>query len=258
MGSIHKTAIVGSNVIIGENVTIGAYSIIEDGVKIGNDNIIKSSVFITGNTDIGNSNIFHSFCSIGSPPQDLKFNNEVTRLIIGNNNTFREYSNVNVGTEGGGRITSIGNNSLFMVGAHIAHDCIVGNNIVMANQATIAGHVTVDNGSILGGLSAVHQFCRVGSLSMIGGMSAVEHDVVPYGLVTGNRAHLLGLNIVGLRRANYSNEVIKEFKLTFEKIFNSNEIKTESVANKNTENELTKKLIEFIQSDSSRGLCTFK
>ena len=258
MLTIHNTAIIGSNVIIGENVTIGAYSIIEDGVKIANDNIIKSSVFITGQTDIGSNNIFHPFCSIGSSPQDLKFNNEITKLIIGSDNVFREYSNVNVGTKGGGGITSIGNNSLFMVGAHIAHDCIVGNNIVMANQATIAGHVCVDDNAILGGLSAVHQFCRVGKLSMIGGMSAVEHDVIPYGLVTGNRAHLLGLNIVGLRRASYSNNVIKDFKTVFEKIFNSNEIKTESIANNDTKNELTKNLIDFIQADSSRGLCSFK
>jgi len=258
MQIIHKTAIIGSNVVIGENVTIGAYSIIEDGVKIANDNIIKSSVFITGNTDIGNYNTFYPFCSIGSPPQDLKFNNEITKLIIGHNNVFREYSNVNVGTEGGGGTTYVGNNSLFMVGSHIAHDCAVGNNIIMANQATIAGHVTVDDNAILGGLSAVHQFCRIGKLSMIGGMSAVEHDVVPYGLVTGNRAHLLGLNIVGLRRANYTNETIKDFKTIFETIFNSNEIKTESIANNNTKNELAKNLVDFIQADSSRGLCTFK
>ena len=258
MSTIHNTAIIGSNVTIGDNVTIGPYSIIEDGVKIANNNIIKSSVFITGQTDIGDKNVFHPFCSIGSPPQDLKFNNEITKLIIGSDNTFREYSNVNVGTEGGGGLTLIGNKSLFMVGAHIAHDCSVGNNIVMANQATIAGHVTVEDFAILGGLSAVHQFCRIGSLSMIGGMSAVEHDVVPYGLITGNRAHLLGLNIVGLRRANYSNETIKNFKHTFEKIFNSNEIKTESIANNDTKNELTKKLVAFIQADSSRGLCTFK
>ena len=258
MSTIHNTAIIGSNVTIGDNVTIGPYSIIEDGVKIANNNIIKSSVFITGQTDIGDKNVFHPFCSIGSPPQDLKFNNEITKLTIGSDNIFREYANVNVGTEGGGGITSIGNNSLFMVGAHIAHDCIVGNNIVMANQATIAGHVSVDDNAILGGLSAVHQFCRVGKLSMIGGMSAVEHDVVPYGLVTGNRAHLLGLNIVGLRRANYSNEVIKNFKVVFEKIFNSNEIKTESIANNDTKNELTKNLIDFILADSSRGLCSFK
>ena len=258
MSLIHKTSIIGSNVVIGKNVTIGAYSVIDGNVKIGDNNNIKSSVYITGNTDIGYDNTFYPFCSIGTPPQDLKFNNEITKLTIGNNNIFREYANINVGTKGGGNITSVGNNSLFMVGAHIAHDCIVGNSIIMANQATIAGHVTVDDNAILGGLSAVHQFCRIGKLSMIGGMSAVEHDVVPYGLVTGNRANLSGLNIIGLRRANYSNEVIKDFKLVFEKIFNSNEIKTESIANNNTKNELTKNLIDFIQADSSRGLCSFK
>tara|TARA_B110000483_G_scaffold194704_1_gene232076 strand:+ start:6439 stop:7215 length:777 start_codon:yes stop_codon:yes gene_type:complete len=258
MSLIHKTAIIGSNVVIGENVTIGPYSVIDGNIKIADNNIIKSSVYITGNTDIGSSNVFHPFCSIGSPPQDLKFRNEITKLIIGSNNTFREYANVNVGTEGGGRLTEIRNDSLFMVGAHIAHDCFVGNNIIMANQATIAGHVTVDDNAILGGLSAVHQFCRIGTLSMIGGMSAVEHDVVPYGLVTGNRAHLLGLNIIGLRRANHTNETIKDFKAVFEKIFNANEIKTESMANTGTKNELTKNLVDFIQADSSRGLCTFK
>tara|TARA_B110000858_G_scaffold118774_1_gene135544 strand:- start:30 stop:806 length:777 start_codon:yes stop_codon:yes gene_type:complete len=258
MSNIHKSAVVGSNVVIGENVFIGPYTVIDDNVKIGNNNYIKSSVYLTGHTDIGENNVFFPFSSIGSPPQDLKFNNEKTFLKIGNNNTFREHVTVNVGTEGGGGFTSIGNDSLIMIGAHIAHDCTVGNNIIMANQATIAGHVIVDDYAILGGLSAVHQFCRIGKLSMIGGMSAVEHDVVPYGLVTGNRAHLLGLNIIGLRRANYTNETIKDFKTVFERIFNSNEIKTESIANNNTKNALTKNLVEFIQAESSRGLCTFK
>ena len=258
MSNIHKSAVIGSNVVIGENVFIGPYTVIDDNVKIGNNNYIKSSVYLTGHTDIGENNVFFPFSSIGSPPQDLKFNNEKTFLKIGNNNTFREHVTVNVGTEGGGGLTSIGNDSLIMIGAHIAHDCTVGNNIIMANQATIAGHVIVDDYAILGGLSAVHQFCRIGKLSMIGGMSAVEHDVVPYGLVTGNRAHLLGLNIIGLRRANYTNETIKDFKTVFERIFNSNEIKTESIANNNTKNALTKNLVEFIQAESSRGLCTFK
>jgi UDP-N-acetylglucosamine acyltransferase len=258
MSKIHKTAIIGKNAKIGNNVTIGAYTIIEDSVKISDNNIIKSSVYISGNTEIGPGNIFYPFSSIGSLPQDLKFNNEKTYLEIGSNNTFREHSTVNLGTVGGGGITKIGNNSLFMIGAHIAHDCIIGDNIVMANQATLGGHVVVENNAIIGGLSGVHQFCRVGSLSMIGGLSAVENDVVPFGLVTGNRAKLLGLNIVGLRRANYTNQTILELKDIFNKIFNSNEIKKESNLYKNTENELAKKLIDFIILDSSRGLCSFK
>ena len=258
MSEIHKTAIVDKNAIIGNNVSIGAYSVIEGNVRIGDNNTIKSSVYISGNTDIGSGNIFYPFCSIGSIPQDLKYNNEKTYLEIGNNNTFREHSTINLGTIGGGGITKIGNDSLFMIGAHIAHDCIVGDNIVMANQATLGGHVIVENKAIIGGLSGVHQFCRIGSHSMIGGLSAVENDVVPFGLVTGNRAKLLGLNIVGLRRANYSNHTIIELRDIFNKIFNSNEIKNESNLHKNTKNKLAKKLIDFIIIDSSRGLCSFK
>ncbi len=258
MSKIHKTAIIGKNTIIGKNVSIGAYSIIEDNVKISDNNTIKSSVYIAGNTEIGPGNIFYPFCSIGSLPQDLKFNNEKTYLEIGSHNTFREHSTVNLGTVGGGGITKIGNNSLFMIGSHIAHDCIIGNNVVMANQATLGGHVIVESNAIIGGLSGIHQFCRIGSLSMIGGLSAVENDVVPFGLVTGNRAKLLGLNIVGLRRANYSNQIIIELKEIFNKIFNSNEIKNESIMYQDTNNELAKKLIDFIIVDSSRGLCSFK
>jgi UDP-N-acetylglucosamine acyltransferase len=258
MSEIHKAAIVDKNATIGNNVSIGAYSVIEGNVRIADNNKIMSSVYISGNTEIGPGNLFYPFCSIGSLPQDLKFNNEKTYLKIGSNNTFREHSTVNLGTIGGGGITKIGNNSLFMIGAHIAHDCIVGDNIVMANQATLGGHVIVDNNAIIGGLSGVHQFCRIGSLSMIGGLSAVENDVVPFGLVTGNRAKLSGLNIVGLRRANYSNQTIIELKDIFNKIFNSNEIKSESNLHKNIDNELTKKLIDFINVDSSRGLCSFK
>ena len=258
MSNIHKTAIIGQNVTIGKNVSVGPYTIIEGNVKISDNNIIKSSVYICGNTEIGTGNIFYPFCSIGTLPQDLKFADETTYLKIGNNNTFREHSTVNLGTKGGGGLTLVGNNSLFMIGAHIAHDCLVGDNIVMANQATLGGHVVVENNAIIGGLSGVHQFCRIGSLSMIGGLSAVESDVVPYGLVTGNRAKLLGLNVVGLRRANYSNQEIIELKNIFNKIFNSDEIKKEANTHLSTENKLAKKLIDFIVVDSSRGLCTLR
>tara|TARA_B110000261_G_scaffold161624_1_gene203416 strand:+ start:553 stop:1329 length:777 start_codon:yes stop_codon:yes gene_type:complete len=258
MNMIHKTAIIGSDVIIGDNVRIGPYAVIDGKVKISNNNNIMSSVYMTGNTEIGENNLFHPFCSIGSPPQDLKFNNEITKLEIGKNNIFREYSTVNLGTVGGGGVTKIADNSLFMIGAHVAHDCLVGNNVIMANQATIAGHVIVDDNAILGGLSAVHQFVRIGSFSMIGGMSAVEYDVVPFGLVTGNRAHLMGINIIGLRRAKYSNEIIREFKAAFDSIFNSNEIKTESLKFNENSNVLIAELVRFIQSDSMRGMCSFK
>ena len=145
-----------------------------------------------------------------------------------------------------------------MAGSHVAHDCLVGNNVIIANNVPLGGHAIIEDNAIVGGLSAIHQFVRVGKHAMIGGMSAVEYDVVPYGLVTGNRAHLLGLNIVGLRRANYTNETIKDLKIIFETIFNSNEIKTKSLKFNENSNVLIVELIKFIQSDSMRGMCSFK
>ena len=182
---------------------------IGDKVRIANDNVIQASVCIDGNTDIGENNQFFPYCSIGSIPQDLKFKGEDSRLIIGNNNTFREYCNANLGTEGDNMETVIGNKSLFMVGVHIAHDCVIENNVIFANQATLGGHVHVESNAVIGGLSAVHQFCRIGNLAMIGGMSAVENDVIPYALAIGNRAKITGVNIVGLKRANFTNDQIR-------------------------------------------------
>ena len=257
MSKIHNTAIIGENCIIGNNVEIGAYSIIRENVKIGNDTVIHPFVHISGNTDIGNKNTFFQFCSIGSPPQDLKFGGEKSFLKIGDSNTFREGCTVNPGTEGGGLNTEIGNNSLFMTGAHIAHDCIVGNNTVFANQATLGGHVIVGDNAILGGLSAIHQFCRIGNLAMIGGLSAVHNDVIPYGLVSGNRAKLEGINLIGLKRASYSSEKIKDFSKVINAIFTSNSIDSKSLEFKDSTNELVIKLCRFIQDDSNRGLCPY-
>ena len=142
-------------------------------------------------------------------------------MNIGDSNTFRESCTVNPGTEGGGLITEIGNNSLFMTGAHIAHDCKVGNNTVFANNATLGGHVTIEDNAILGGLSAIHQFCKIGTLAMIGGLCAVHNDVIPYGLVSGNRAKLEGVNLIGLKRASYSSQKIKDFTKAVGTIFSS-------------------------------------
>ena len=257
MSKIHATALIGDNCIIGNDVEIGAYSIINDGVKIGNGTSIHPFVHISGNTDIGKENTFFQFCSIGSPPQDLKFGGEKSYLKIGDSNTFREGCTVNPGTEGGGLNTEIGNNSLFMTGAHIAHDCIVGNNTVFANQATLGGHVNVGDNAILGGLSAVHQFCRIGTLAMIGGLSAVHNDVIPYGLVSGNRAKLEGVNLIGLKRASYSSEKIKEFSKIVNEIFSSNSIESKSFEFKNSTNELVIKLCAFIEGETNRGLCPY-
>ena len=257
MNKIHNTAIIGKNTIIGSNVVIGPYCVIEDKVKIGNDNILSSSVYMSGETDIGNENTFFPFCSIGSEPQDLKYQGEKSKLIIGDKNIFREHTTVNPGTAGDNMITVVGNSSLFMIGAHIAHDCIIGDNVIMANQATLAGHVKVDNFAVLGGLSAVHQYCRIGKLAMIGGLSAVENDVIPFGLALGNRAKITGVNIVGLKRANYSKDIIREYSNIIDKIFTGGTITSEKEKIKNNNNSLIKELLIFLDKNSSRGLCQY-
>ena len=257
MNKIHNTAIIGKNTVIGSNVEIGPYCVVEEGVKIGNDNILQSSVYMTGETDIGEGNTFFPFCSIGSNPQDLKYQGEKSRLIIGNKNIFREHCTANPGTAGDNMITVIGSSSLFMIGAHIAHDCIIGDNVIMANQATLGGHVHVDNLAVLGGLSAVHQFCRIGKLAMIGGMSAVENDVIPFALALGNRAKITGVNIVGLKRANYGKSIIREYSNSIDKIFTGGTIEAEREKIKNSNNDLIKELLIFLDKNSSRGLCKY-
>ena len=257
MNKIHNTAIIAKNTVIGSNVEIGPYCVIEDGVKIGNNNILQSNVFMSGETDIGKGNTFFPFCSIGSKPQDLKYQGEKSKLIIGDGNIFREHSTANPGTSGDNMKTVIGNSSLFMIGTHIAHDCIIGDKVIMANQATLGGHVHVDNFAVLGGLSAVHQFCRIGKMAMIGGLSAVENDVIPFGLALGNRARITGVNIVGLKRANYSKSVIREYSNIIDKIFTGKTIASEKEKVRNSNNDLIEELLIFLDKNSSRGLCQY-
>ena len=256
---IHPTAIIGKNVNLGSNVEIGPYAVVDGNVKIGDNTKIEASCRITGNTTIGKNNTFFSFCSIGSIPQDLKYHDEETFLKIGDSNTFREFCNINTGTEGGGYNTIVGSNSLFMTGVHIAHDCIVGDNVIMANQATLGGHVVVEDKAVIGGLSAIHQFCRIGELCMIGGMSAVENDVFPFALAIGNRAKITGLNLIGLKRANYDKANIQELNNFIKTIFMSSETIQSEIQNfNNSENSLIKKISNFISVESSRGLCRYE
>ena len=257
MSNIHSTAIIDKNCVIGKNVTIGAYTVIEGNVKLDDDNVIYPSVYIGGNTDIGKSNKIFSFSSIGAVPQDLKFKNEKSKLRIGNKNTIREHCTFNLGTRGGGMLTEVGDSSLFMAGVHIAHDCIVRNNTILANQVTLGGHVTVDDHAVIGGLSGVHQFCRIGSLAMIGGLSAVENDIIPYGLAIGNRARLTGINLVGLRRAKFKNNEIKELKKAVETLLNKKDRVSVLDFQADLKNQLINTLIDFIKKDSNRGLCLY-
>ena len=215
---IHTTAVIMEGASLGDNNHIGPLCVINEKVKLGNNNILKSHVVLDGNCNIGDNNQFFSFASIGSVTQDKKYQGEESQLIIGNDNIFREYTTANPGTFEGA-ITRIGNNCLFMVSSHIAHDCEVGNNVILANCVALAGHVHVGDFAIIGGLSAVLQRTRIGAHAMIGGMSGVAEDVIPYGVVMGERAHLAGLNVVGLKRRNFSKESIQDVRRAYEMIF---------------------------------------
>tara|TARA_B100000029_G_scaffold269631_1_gene264978 strand:+ start:444 stop:1229 length:786 start_codon:yes stop_codon:yes gene_type:complete len=255
---IHKTAIVDSKAKVSNSATIGAYSVIGPNVEIGDHVIIHSHVNISGNTKIGSGNKIYPFVSIGNDPQDLKYNGEETKLEIGNSNKIREYVTIHPGTSGGGGLTKIGNNCLFMVSSHIAHDCTVGNNVIIANNVPLGGHVTIEDNVVIGGNSAVQQFTRIGKLAMIGGMTGVLHDVIPYGLSIGNRNFLQGLNLIGLRRANFENKDILGLSEAYKKIFVTKNL-TENLGKLNgtlKENPLVKDVIEFITKDKKRSICT--
>ena len=255
---IHKTAIIDSKAKISKNVKIGPYTVIGANVEIGEDTEIQSHVSIVGNTKIGKNNKIYPFASIGNDPQDLKFQGEETKLEIGNNNKIREYTTINPGTKGGGGLTRVGNNCLFMVSAHIAHDCYVGDNVILANNVPLGGHAYVDDNAIIGGNSAVQQFTRVGKFAMIGGMCGVVRDIIPYGIAHGNRSVLQGLNLIGLRRRNIANKEIIILSDAYKEIF-KNENLTENLNNLSEQfksNELVNEVIKFIEKDKKRPICT--
>ena len=254
---IHSTAIINPKAKIEKNVQVGPYSVIGPNVVIGENTIIQSHVNITGNTIIGTDNKIYPFVSINDP-QDLKYNGESTNLIIGNNNKIREYVTINPGTMGGGGKTTIGNNCLFMISSHIAHDCQVGNNVIIANNVPLGGHAVIEDNVVIGGNSAVQQFTRIGKMAMIGGMTGVLHDVIPYGLSTGNRNSLQGLNLIGLRRAKFENKDILGLSEAYKEIFATKNI-NENISKLNGsfhDNPLVKNVIEFITKDKKRSICT--
>jgi len=255
---IHKTAIIDPKAKISSNVEIGPYSIIGPKVEIGEKTIIQSHVSIIGNTKIGKNNNIYPFTSIGNDPQDLKFSGEETKLEIGDNNKIREYVTINVGTKGGGGITKIGNNCLFMVSSHVAHDCIVENNVILANNVPLGGHAHIEENVIIGGNSAVQQFTRVGKSSMIGGMCGVVRDIIPYAMVHGNRSILQGLNLIGLRRKNIPNKEIMTLSDAYKEIF-KNENLTENLKNLDQnfkKNDLVRDVVNFLEKDKKRPICT--
>ncbi len=255
---IHKTAILDLKAKIDSNVKIGPYCVIGPNVEIGKNSIIQSHVSILGNTKIGEDNNIYPFASIGNDPQDLKFKGELTKIEIGNNNKIREYVTINKGTNGGGGLTKIGDNCLFMVSSHIAHDCLVEDNVILANNVPLGGHSHIEKNVIIGGNSAVQQFTRIGKFAMIGGMCGVTKDVIPYGIAHGNRSVLQGLNLIGLRRRSIPNKEILTLSEAYKEIF-KNENLTENLKNLDTnlkKNKLVKDVIEFLEKDKKRPICT--
>ena len=255
---IHTTAIIDPKAKISSNVKIGPYTIIGANVEVGEGSEIQSHVSIVGNTKIGSNNKIYSFASIGNDPQDLKYKGEETKLEIGDNNKIREYVTINPGTIGGGGLTKIGNNCLFMVSSHIAHDCLVGNNVILANNVPLGGHAEIEDDVIIGGNSAVQQFTRVGKSAMIGGMCGVVRDIIPYGIAHGNRSILQGLNLIGLRRKNIPNNEIMALNDAYKELF-KNENLTQNLKNLSADlkkNKLVLEVISFLEKDKKRPICS--
>ena len=254
---IHKSSVIDTKAIIGKDVKIGPFSFVGPYVELKDGVELISNVHIEGNTKIGKNTKIFPFASIGTQPQDLKFKGEKTFLEIGKNNLIREYVTINPGTAGGGSKTIIGDNCLFMISSHIAHDCIIVNNVIIANNVPLGGHVTIEDSVVIGGNSAVQQFTRIGRLAMIGGMTGVLKDVIPFGLSIGNRNYLQGLNLIGLRRQKYENQKIMGLDKAFKDIFASKNLH-ENLSKINGEykdNELVSEVIKFIEKDKKRPIC---
>ncbi len=258
MTEIHPTAIVEAGVRLGERVAVGPFCTVGPDVVLEDDARLISHVVVAGRTTIGPRTTVYPFASIGMPPQDLKYKGEPSRLEIGADNVIREHVTMNPGTEGGGMLTRVGNNALFMMGAHVAHDCKVGNHVIFANNATLGGHVVVDDYAIIGGLAAVHQFCRVGAHAIIGGVSAVVQDVIPYGSASGDRARLIGLNIVGLRRRDFSRTDIQTLRTAYRLLFAEEGTLAEridDVARMYSDNAAVMDIVAFMRTESTRAVC---
>ena len=255
---IHKSSLIDAKAKVSDNVKIGPFCYVGPNVVLNNNVELVSNVHIEGNTSVGKGTKIFPFASIGTQPQDLKFKGEKNSIDIGENNLIREYVTINPGTAGDKSKTTIGNNCLFMISSHIAHDCIIGNNVIIANNVPLGGHVIIEDSVVIGGNSAVQQFTRIGRLAMIGGMTGVLKDVIPFGLSIGNRNYLEGLNLIGLRRKKYENQKIMGLSKAYKEIFASKNLH-ENLSKINGEhkgNELVNEVVAFIGKDKKRPICS--
>jgi len=253
---IDPHAIVREGAQLDTGVQVGPFSVIGKGVRIGADTVIGPHVVLEGRTTIGSGNRIFQFASVGAIPQDLKYAGEDSELIIGDRNQIRECATIHRGTEGGGMVTSIGDDGLFMAYSHVAHDCRIGNSVILGNASTLAGHVTIQDKAILSGLTGVHQFCRVGELAYIGAASVVVMDVPPFTTVQGDRAKLVGLNLEGLKRMGLSDVELSNLKRAYRLLFRSGLVLEEAIARVKEEtppDPLIELLTEFVLG-SKRGV----
>jgi UDP-N-acetylglucosamine acyltransferase len=257
--TIHPTAVIEKGAMLGADVRVGAYCVVGSEVALGDGVTLHSHVCIAGRTTVGARTAVYPFASLGYSPQDLKYHGEPSTLEIGTDNVIREHVTMNPGTEGGGMVTRVGNGCLFMVGVHVAHDCLIGDVVIMANNATLAGHVQVGDAAVIGGLAAVHQFVRIGANAMIGGLSAVEHDVIPFGSVMGERAHLSGLNLVGMKRRGFSRESIHTMRALYREVFEASDNGTlqerASALRATTQEPEALQMLDFVLQTSKRSIC---
>jgi UDP-N-acetylglucosamine acyltransferase len=257
---VHPTAIVAPEAVIGEGTEIGPYSIVGPKVRLGRGNKVGPHVVIEGRTTVGDENKIFQFASVGSVPQDLKYSGEDSSLIIGDRNLIREYVTLQPGTASGKMETTIGSENLFMVSSHVAHDCIVGDRNVLANSVAVAGHVEIGNGVVLGGLCGIHQFVRIGDLCMLAGGSMVNRDIPPFCTAQGDRALLVGLNLVGLERRGVDSHDMKMLRAIYRRLFEDEGAlreKLEVLKGEYRDFELANALFDFI-STSRRGVTRAK
>jgi len=256
--TIHPSAIVEEGAQLGEGVEIGPFCIVGAQVRLGDRVVLKSHVVVTGATEIGADTVIFPFASVGEIPQDLKFQGENTRLVIGERNRIREHVTINTGTEGGGGVTRIGDDCLFMAGAHVAHDVQIGDRVIMVNNAGAAGHCVIEDDVIVGGLSGLHQWVRVGRGAIIGALTMVSKDVIPYGLVQAPRGELDGLNLVGLKRRGVARADITALRAAFQMLAQGEGTFQERARRlgDETESDYVREIVDFVTGATDRSFLT--
>jgi UDP-N-acetylglucosamine acyltransferase len=257
--NVHPTAIIEDGARVGSDVRIGPYCVVGAEVMLGDGVELTSHVVVAGRTSIGARTRIFPFASIGHQPQDLKYKGEPSTLAVGSDCLIREGVTMNPGTEGGGMQTVVGNRCAFLANSHVGHDCKVGDSVILSNNVMLAGHVTVGPHAILGGGAAVIQFSRVGAHAFLGGMSGLENDLIPYGMALGNRAHLSGLNIVGLQRRGFSRDDIHSLRRAYRALFAEEGTlmeRLEDVEQEFADHPIVREIVAFIRTGGKRSLCT--